>query len=468
MLLSVFMSLRRGRRALFFIMGTIVCAAAQAQPAGVEGTMPEDFLPPLKAILTTALKQAPTTIGRELEIESTRAGVIAANSSLYPNLGGDVSYARNKTANSDNSSASSTNNGLYYSFGLSQSVFHWGALKNEREKARISVLISEKNYKDAYRALAMTLRRAYLDLIVKKAIISYRRALRGLKEADLKAWEERVKEGTASGGDLASRQLELADDSISLRTLQVEFAGQRRDFGRLAGIPDPTEDSIPDELPAPVFREQVARDLLAEMVRTGARSTFQAEMAEMRVRQADLDYRIARVRQLPKFNLGASYGLENTTNASSNAVTQEAVTHQTISFGAHWNIFDGFSTRAAKMQARINQRRSERELESITEASLDAAQGLFEKLPIEVESMRLADLRYGLSDVLAKKLKEEFDLGTVSKNSVTGAEVSIKGSTASNFAARASFLARWAEFVSLTSVDPVLSNIPARYDREKR
>jgi hypothetical protein len=46
--------------------------------------------------------------------------------------------------------------------------------------------------------------------------------------------------------------------------------------------------------------------------------------------------------------------------------------------------------------------------------------------------------------------------------------VSLKQSHAQSINARAVFLSRWSEFVSLAGADPVLNQLTSRHDREKR
>jgi outer membrane protein TolC len=469
MLLSVFTSLRRDWRALLILLGLIVGPSLRAQPAGVAGTMPEDYLPELKVILANAVKQAPVTISKAIEVEARQANVIKEDAARLPHLSSQLDYARNTTAYSDQKDSGSTNNGLFGNVGANVPLFQWGALKNQSDRARISLLIAQKNYDEAYRTLGLLLRRSYLDLIVKKSQLLKLRFNRDLKAKDVELTTEKVKDGRASAGELAGKQLDLDDYVIVVGRFQVEFASIRRSFSRLAGMsPGLTEDAVPSDVPKPKVSADLAQELLSAMMREGGRSTFQAQVAELKVKEADLTYRIQRVQQLPKFGLGASYNLESTTNASGNTAEQKSVTRKTVSLGVSWNIFDGWATRGAKREALANRRLSERELQNATEASLDAAQGMAELLPLEAESMRMADLRRGLSEGLLKTQQEELELGKIPENSLLVAKAGLKESEWASAAARAAYLYRWAEFVSFVSTDPVLNNLPARHDREKR
>lgn len=473
MLLSVFTSLRRDGRALLILVGLVAGASLRAQPAEVAGTMPEDYLPELKVILVNAVKQAPVTIAKAIEIEARQANLIRENAARLPHLSTQLDYARNTTAYSDQKDPGSSNNGTFGNLSANVPIFQWGALQNQSERARISVLIAQKSYSEAYRTLALLLRRSYLDLIVKKSQLLKVRFNRDLKAKEVELITEKVKDGRASAGELAGKQLEFDDYNILVGRWEVDFASARRSFGRLAGLSTGlTEDAIPADVPKPKVAPELAKELLSAMMRDGARSTFQAQVAQLKVKDADLYYRIQRVQQLPKFGLGASYNLESTTNASvENGVSkakQQSVTRKTVSLGMSWNIFDGWATRGAKLEALASRRLNERDLQNTTEAALDTAQGLAEQLPLEAESMRMADLRRGLSEGLLKTVQEELELGKVPENSLLVAKAGLKDNEWVSAAARAMYLTRWAEFVSFVSTDPVLNNLPARHDREKR
>ncbi len=166
-------------------------AFARAQAPDLNGTFPEDYLPTLKPILATALRQSPQVIAKQLELEQSTLRVMGANSLRLPSLGGNLTYASNETAVSSSNSTRDRSSGVFYNLGLSQSIYHWGALKNEGDKARIGVLISQKSYAEASRMLAVTLRRSYLELIVKKSLLRQIRFARDLSIAELKLAKEK-------------------------------------------------------------------------------------------------------------------------------------------------------------------------------------------------------------------------------------------------------------------------------------
>lgn len=464
----IIMSLR-ARWCVLPVFGLLtVLGTARAQVATIAGSMPEDYLPELKVILAGALRQSPQIIAKKIEIEQAEAGLMGAKARRLPGFSGNFNFATNQTATSTNLSTRTRDNGLFYNIGLSQPLFYWGALKHEGDKARLGVMLAERGYAEAYRVLAGTLRRSYLELMAKKATLSHARLVRDQLVAEMKLAKEKLLSGTFSQGDIAARQLNLDETNLGIARAEIDFTGGRRAFARLAGISDLDEAAIPSELPTPTFPSAAAGSLLATFVRDGGSETFEARVSEMKVQESDLNYRIARVGLLPKFGASASYSLENSTYASANSVTQQGISRQTVAIGAQWTIFDGFATRAAKLGALATKRLAERQLQMAKGGALEAAQTLFQQIELDARAMAMSDLRFGLATAQLGKVEEEFKLGNLPRTAVDGANAELKQRHAQNISARAVFLSRWSEFVSFAGVDPVLNQPTFRNDREKR
>lgn len=468
-MLSLILMSPRGKGRAWSVFGLLfVLGTARADTTVIAGSLPEDYLPELKVIIGAALRQSPQIIAKEIEIEQAKAGLMGANSRRLPGVGGNLNLASNATATTSNLSTRTRDSGLFYNLAVSQPIFFWGALKHEGDRARLGVLLSERGYAEAYRVLAVALRGAYLQLIVRKATLVHARLARDQLVAELALAKEKLASGAFAPSEIAARQLSLDDTDLAIARIEIEFAAGRRTFARLSGIADLTEASLPDELPKPTFPSAAASALLAAFVRDGGRQTFEARVNEMKVQEADLNYRIARVGLLPKFSASAAYSLENSTFASANSITQQGITRQTIAVGAQWAIFDGFATRGAKLGALATKRLAERQLEMAASGSLEAAQTLYQQIELEVRAMDMSDLRYGLAASQLGRLEQEFKLGNVAQAALDSAQVGLKQSHAQSINARAVFLSRWSEFVSLAGADPVLTQLTSRHDREKR
>ena len=242
--------IQRGmRRASLLLFAFGALSALGGEPRDVAGTMPEDHFPALKTILQAAVRQSPTILLRQIEIEQQEARVFGADARRLPNVGGDLRYDSSKTAISSNTSTQSRDNGLFYSFSIEQALYHWGAIKANSLIARIRVAIAERNYADAYRGLAVALRQSYVALVARKAGLRYEHFSLGLAEASLKSALEKRDRGQISAGEFEGLKLNFEEARLSVDRLEADFAGERRRFARLAGMSDLAEDALPSDIP---------------------------------------------------------------------------------------------------------------------------------------------------------------------------------------------------------------------------
>ncbi len=467
MLLLAHMILRPARRILAVLVPFFAIAVTRAELPNVAGTLPEDYLPQLKGILDTAMKQAPQVIMRQIEIAQAEARVYGADAQRMPSLGGDYHFAENQTAIASDSSTRSRDSGLFYNFSLNQPIFAWGALKNAGEIARIGTAIAERNYTEARRSLAVTLRHQYLALVAQKASLRYYRFDEKLKQADLDLAKDRLANGNASQGEVGGKGLVLEDASVAVAQLESDFTAQLKAFVRLAGIGTLTEDALPDDIPKLTYSAENAAKLVAELLRDGGKNTFAAEVAALRVKEADLNYRIAKVRLLPRFNAQAGYSVQNSTNASATSVSQTGVTQETIGLGGSWNIFDGFATKGAKLEALATKRLHERELQDAADAAVDAAQKLERDLALDARKMNMSEVRRGLAEAGLKRAKEEKALGNAPQSTIEAATSYLYFNDLNNANSRLTFLWHWSELISLAGVDPTATTASSLHAREK-
>jgi outer membrane protein TolC len=305
-------------------------------------------------------------------------------------------------------------------------------------------------------------------LIAKKTLVRHGRMVLKIQQADLDMMKDKLAQGTASEGEVAGRKLAVEDTSLQVARGEAEFASLRRTFARLAGLGELAEDAVPLEIPRPAYSAERTASLLAAYLRNGARSTFAVEVALMRIREADLNYRIAQVRLLPKFGAQAGYSVLNTTNASATSVSQTGVAQQSVGISGDWRIFDGFATKGAKLEALATKRARERELQTAVETALDTAQQLERDLALDVREMDQCDIRRTLAQGGIDRTKEDIGLGKQPATALDAATANLYITEFNCANARAKFLWQWSEFVSLAATDPMVNNLPNHYAREKR
>ena len=209
-----------------------------------------------------------------------------------------------------------------------------------------------------------------------------------------------------------------------------------------------------------LFRSAAA--LLAGVLRDRARSSFEVQVHELQAREADLSYRIAQVRLLPKFGATAGHYVENTTNATAVGVEQRGVIRQSIGVRADWAIFDGFAARGAKQEALASKRLAERRLDNAAERLMEEAQRQERSVALEAQAVKLTDRRRMLAAAALSRLKEEVQLGNRPANELDEAAANVSQANAASAAARARYLGEWSALVSLAGADPLVQNLSSR------
>jgi outer membrane protein TolC len=459
--------LMRAMGVVLFVLGSI---RAGAQTDGIGGSMPEDYLPSLKPILETALQRSPQLIAAELERMLAEFRIEGAMAARLPNLGGNLSYATNQTAVSSNTSSQTKDNGLFYSLSVRQALFHWRALQNQSDSARINAFIARRSYDLARRELGVLLRRAFLALVVEKSRLRAMAESLRLMRSEFEVTKEKKERGTVSPAALEGDRLRLREVQLEFDRAASEYEGNRGRFARLAGLKaaEFPEAAVPAEIPSPKFSPDLATALSASVLRDGAKSTLEYEINNLRVRDSLLRLSMEKVRLYPKFYASAGLSLENSTNVNGNTVSQQGIQRRTLSVFGEWTIFDGFATRGVIREALATRRAQERRLESETEALLQNIQNLDRTIRLDAEHLALAEIRQGMAVEGQKVLAREFEFGNASKVELDRAQSQILGAAARCQESRAAFLGRWSEFVALAGADPLSNLSPARHVREKK
>jgi outer membrane protein TolC len=454
-------------RAPWILLPLFAPCLLRADTTDFTGTLPEDYFPALKSILQDAVGQSPQVLLAHIRVAQKEAGVYDADRERWPNVGSDIRYAANQTAVSSNANTKSRDSGLFYSVSANQAVFHWGEIKNKGEIARIEVLIGEQDYAEAYRLVAVELRRAYLGLIVRNAELRYRRYAVSLLEAQLADAKDRLAQHANSEGDVAGRELTIGEFKAAIARKEVEFDSERRRFSRMAGMADIAVDQIPLEIPLPPFDAALASRLSAALLRDGAKGVYGVEIADMHIRQAELDRKIANVRLLPKFDASLGHSRESSTTASQVEVSQTAITRDTLQLAGRWSMFDGWATKGAKLQALTSKRLWERQRQTAAESAMDEAQRLERLLAVDASDMGFAEAHRAGAAGFVDRAEGEQKAGTISSANVNEATSGLRLAEFNSAITRATFLSDWSAFISLVAQDPVLNQLPSRYARAK-
>jgi outer membrane protein TolC len=455
--------LYRPLKFIFLAILGVLPAGLNAQTPPLPATLPEDFFPGLRDILHSALQQSPQMIAHNLDLAAQEANRYEAASGQWPSLGGNINYAYDQSYLASNTNANTLNKGFLYGLGLSQPIYHWGALQAATDIAHLQIKISEHQYAQAYGQLATTLRSQFLSLIAQKVQLRNARLSLDQTKASVAVVEDRFKSAAATSDDVTNAHLQLDDANLSIDRATENLAHSKRMFLLTAGLSELNDDAIPDEIPKPVYSADTVEALLQNFESDGLHNTFQAQVYDYQIKQSELNYKVAKYRLYPRIDLSLGLSQENQTTTGANSISQADVLSESVALAANWSIFDGFATRGAKLAALTSKRVNERNLHDYLDQTLEQARESERQLMFSARAMAIAERRFQLSEEALQRAKDNFKLHTLSQAGMDQASSNFYQAQAAIFGTRADFLSNWSGYLSLLNVDPVLNNLPSRF-----
>jgi outer membrane protein TolC len=448
---------------IFLAILGVLPAVLSAQTPPLPATLPEDFFPGLRDILYSALQQSPQMIAHNLDLAAQEANRYQVAAGQWPSVGGNVNYAYQQSYLASNTNENTVSKGFYFGLGLSQPIYHWGALQAATDIAHLQIKISEHKYADAYGQLATTLRSQYLSLIAQKVQLRNARLSLDQTKAAAALVEDRFKSGMATSDDLTNAHLELDETNLEIDRATENFAHSKRIFLLTAGLSELHDDAIPDEIPKPIYSADTVEALLQNFESTGLHDTFQAQIYDFQIKQSELNYKVAKYRLYPKVDLSMGLSQQNQTSTGANSISQAGVLSESVALAANWSIFDGFATRGAKLAALTSKRVDERNLQNYLDQTLEQARESERQLVFSARAMAIAERRFQFSEEALQRAKDDFKLHTLSQAGMDQATANFHQAQAAIFGTRADFLSNWSGYLSLLNVDPVLNNLPTRF-----
>jgi len=437
-------------------------APVQAEPIDPAKTLPDKELAVLDEILVQALKQSPDMLLRSVELAQAEADRMNRASGLWPSVGGQMRYAKDYLATT--SSPTNASDGFFYNLGINQPVFHWGAVKAYADIGGLERQIYQKQFAEAYRLLVSSLRDQFLGLIREKKWLQNQSYALKLEERKYKLDEEKLANGTMAQAAFEGSRLAIEEARLAVASTQSDWQHKKRVFMRLAGLQELSDDRIPNTVSRPAWTDDQATRLVAEFQQAdGAQKVPQAEVFQFRMRQSDLDYRMAKTRLLPRFDLFAGTSLQNQTNATQNHVSSVATTDQNFWLVANWTIFDGFATRSAKLSALAAKRQHALHLQNYLDGLREDISSLTDQSNLTAREVALAERRREIAAGGLSYAQEEAKQGRASPLSVAQAQIGYDAAELAALDNRIALYNQWSRLVGLLWVDPILQNLPATY-----
>ncbi len=99
--------------------------------------------------------------------------------------------------------------------------------------------------------------------------------------------------------------MQVDDASLAMDRTAEDFAHAKRLLLLTAGLLELSDDSIPDEIPKPVYSAEIPEALMRDFGGDGLNETFQAEVYDYQIEESELNYKIAKYRLYPRLDLWA-------------------------------------------------------------------------------------------------------------------------------------------------------------------
>ncbi len=440
------------RLVLVLTLVSTLAGAVRAQESLVEGTMPEDFLPGLRSILSIAVSRSPVALQGQIDMAIAEANRYGAYAVYWPSMGGGANYGRS-SASTSGQTGSSTSSGFGYSVGVNRDLFEWGADKAQVDIAKLNSKMAQRNFAEAYRTLAVTIRSQYLGLIVKKVSLRNTQFLLDLQKRNLDAVAEKAKNGMISKDSVEPLQLDYKEALLNAEKMKTDYNFARLVFARLAGLDSFSDEEVPSTISRPVFHPDLADALLQQFIGGGVHSTFADDVFKIDIDIQKLNYRVTKYTLFPKAGIGASYGVSTSNTVINGDATVSRVASSFVGLNIGWTIFDGFRTHYAKQSS------------SYETKAVDDATNMKELCGFADRAVDIAVVRRGLGENGVRQLTEQVKLGSVSQDTLNSQTQNFNQADYVATVSVSDFFNRWTDFVSLVGQDPALKNLPSAYVR---
>jgi outer membrane protein TolC len=415
----------------------------------------EDLFPALRAILEEALTRSPRMVVQDLVLLQSVESARVQASRLYPRAGASAQYnlAREETASRPDPVDTVKS---YYNVQISQPVFHWGSLRAGADIGRIQEEMTRNNVAEAFRLLALEIRREYLGLVSTKASLAHARTELEQARKRLDVAETRVRMGEIPAGSTEPARHAVTEAEFNIDRGEYALDQALSRFGRLTGRSGFSADEVPEEIPRldtgggsrvePLrreFMEQGGIDRTARMLN-----------AELEARREGLNLRILRTNLRPKFDLVAGINQDERSYTLDVSRT-DRIASLFIGMRVQWNIFDSASTTHQVRATRYRLRQLEAQARHAKEEHAAAIESVARELEFSGRSLEFAERSYGFARSAVSATQSNVTRGLLSAADVDAAESRERASRISVFNARAAYLNAAATFLSAIDADPV-------------
>jgi outer membrane protein TolC len=346
---------------------------------------------------------------------------------------------------------------LSYNGGISQPVYHWGALKKGYQSAQLQRAISSRNVGEIRRALAIDIRRAYFSLISTANGLESEKATLVNLETEKTFLKQQAADGFVTQSVADYTDTRIKDFKLQMQRSQNSFNSQWLAYCDLTGSdrasPVPT---FPKEIPA------VGKDLtlILEGLSPQPNSYVPASLLNVddSIHVERLNYEIASTRLRPHFgvSLNANRGYHSPDTAVGFGGPY-VVTSFSANATVNWSIFDGFSTQAAKQSSLIRQRQLKNSRDQAERDYRETMKSLVINLRLNWESLKRTEEGLSSARSSVSTYQKDYEAGFAPKQAWEAAKAGAESTQQAVNNARADYYIQIVNYLSLRGKDPAVN-----------
>jgi len=440
-------------------MAGIVRAQSPAgETVALVEALPERSLPGLDALLRHGLEAGPSVLIQRLSAEQSEANTRVSRAQLLPNASTSVSAGQILEQRKTNGEATPDRyvpKVVLYNLGVSQPLFHWGALSNSYKASKLYAAIAARNVHETRRLLAVDLRRRYFDLTLATGSLEFaRKGLTDL-ERQLEFAKKQVADGFAPSSASGMLEAQLIMARLDITRLENDLNTLRQNVSRIVGLPPESLPRAARELPA---LPAIGETLMALSAKAPASTSARLQSAEDQVRIEALNYEVTKTRLRPKVGVNFSVGQDNRSPDNDPFLQKALVTTWGGFATINWQLFDGFATDALKMSSLSRLRALQLERDSIAQQEADERRTEVTALQLMWRRLQESEKSFSYAASSVTSAEKDFTAGWVPKSIVEEAQRAADLSLQTINAARAEFHTALATYLSNRGEDPALKS----------
>jgi outer membrane protein TolC len=439
---------------LFAALPLLACVIRGASSNAGDLPLPEKIYPALDTILRSAIQQSPRMISGALDLEQAENDRIQARSGLLPFAGAFFRDYQTRDDRADLPGQTLSVNKIYYDISVSQPVFFWNEKRNNARMGEIRQKISQGRYREGYRLFAQEVRSQYLLLVLGKLALTRARFYQQYAKDQLKTGEERYQQKLISDNQIFTTRLDAERADMNVERLEFDYANAKQTFARLTGTPELEEDAIPEVIPTVTYPTAQCDQLLADYLAQKDYPTIEADILRKQIEIDDLNYRVQKVRLLPKFSVAVGTN-QDEQSYTLNTAQKYRVTSYYAGVQVNWPIFDGFATRAAVHSALAHRRQLEGAYQDLSARLAAQARQQNKLIYFSARNMAIDDRYLDSGEGDFRNKQDDFKRGVISEADLNLVRLGLYDRQINAYRSRIDVLQKVGDFLGTIEQDPV-------------